>query len=96
MNHEYPNSYTAISPGSKVDLSADKDNIKLDASGDFHSVVGLCGVFVADLLLDIAFYEQESFDDAVDTAKRILEKAIDRAVEGNENLKREVQKNGKH
>ena len=84
MISEIPNTNEAIVPGSKVILTADEKKISIDCTGDYVSLVGLCGVFIADMLSDIAFYETESFDDAAEMAEIFIKKSIDRARETKE------------
>lgn len=55
MISEIPNTNEAVVPGSKVILTADEKKISIDCTGDYVSLVGLCGVFIADMLTDIAF-----------------------------------------
>ena len=68
-----------ITPGTKIVLSADKDNISMDVDGDYISIMGLLGVFLADLLMDVANYESEYFEDAAVVAENILQNSIDKA-----------------
>lgn len=79
MIGKFANENEIITPGTKVVLSADKDNVCMDANGDYFSIMGLIGVFWADMLMDIASFEPEHFEDAAGIAENILQNSIEKA-----------------